>query len=304
MSRPMIQQDRFVTWIEIETGVNDKIVISESGEPDATITIPSGIYYCYSDDDGLRPNSNEFVPLYTTIQNLLTAGVDTTWTIRSYDNSNSIVKGRSIEVESTILGWSFNTAATTFPLSYLSFGADAATSSTFGTKRGEYSYRGAWSPYSLVGERVDKRSYQMNQSRFSDTDTRRSYVLQVREGKHRMFEYSYVPPQNIFESRNADPNYQADSLFPDDDLNNSLDHLWSTFGSSSEEVGLRPLLVVHDDGDQDLEVWSHDWEVLIPRDQEQILNFQNLVSDLNIKGEFYRVSFDMWSIDADPNYTY
>lgn len=299
----MVKQDRFVSWVEITTD-NNAVVIDRPSQASILFTLEPGIYYMYADPLEDRPDTNEFIPFFTELEAALVSKIGGTWSIQARDQVGSILKNRAISITSSIQEWSFDTINTTLPLSFLGLDTTtASTTTTNGVMEAPFSYSSCWMPYSLVSMRIDKRSYIEKQNRYSDQDTRRAYALRIRQGVRRTFEYSYVPPQVVFAARNDDSDYQVHSFFVDGDRGNSLDSLWSTFDTSNDVVGLRPLLCVHDEGDADLEVWSNQHEVLIPYDVESISTFRNNVSSLmNVGGEYYRILMDFWSVGGNYEY--
>ena len=302
MANPMENQDRFLYAIEITEDNNTFSIIEETGSASDSITVPVGTYYAFRDPDDLL----SYNALYTVIEDALNASSDlnNTYQFKAIDLAGSIVKGRGLRLEAVTGTSEFRFSGTTVPNEIFGYESGSMDSQPFSeglVKDGPYSYAYAWSPYSKLGETVDKRSYAKNSMNLSDEDMRRAYSLRIRTGAQRGWSIRYVPSNSVFADRADDARFD-NSQYVSGDRNNSFDTFWASWSTSSGTLGLQKILVVHDDGDLDLLVGEHSYEVLIPVESSHLSDIQKVITGLNLNGELYDLMFDMWVIEGNYNF--
>jgi hypothetical protein len=285
--------DRWISYIDITTS-NRSITLQE-GTSTASFNLPLGRHWCYR--AGGTP-----VPGFPSLYDAIETGM-----------SNAFVGGNAYVIENAVptnyrypLGLRIRRSAgsfqfrlngtSTFPLSYLGFedGVNTGFSLGPGTIQGTSSYKGVFLSYGLLGLEgaVDRRVFQKRDIRFSDQDTRRAYTLRVRDGYLMRVEYRYLLATSIFEARASDALYANEAKITVGDGRQAFETFWKTLGESGQ-VGLQKFLIAFGSGTTTLGLGS-DYVIAMAADQDQVQDFEQVITLESVQGELYRMSLDLW----------
>ena len=288
-------------WPITLTSLNNQFVLEETtgGAGSMTVTVTAGTYYLHNDT---TLNGNGYPSLWKAISaGLVTAGANNTYGFQPITPTSSTAQtfgGVRIFALTGSDSYTVKFADAAFTMENAWFGYGlSASNANHGV--GEpwidppYTSKGFWQSATLTGNTAsDKRSDVMREIVESSDRTSDVYQVEWNEDTVRTMRYEYVPAAHIWPDRAADASYASTASLATNDIHNAFYDVW--------DVGSRlgVIVIVHDEGNQDLEVVTHDYEIVKFADAAQRKSFRKCVKMMVTSGEFYELSVDLYKVSG------
>lgn len=143
----------------------------------------------------------------------------------------------------------------------------------------------------------EKRRDPMSSVARSD-DTENAYNLPWERKRDRMLHYVDVYGALVWPVRANDATLASQAGLPTGDINNGFYDFWDQSARKGESF-----VIVHNEGEQDLYIDSHPWELAYMNQQDQMDSFREILEDIEGK-ERYWIKMD-YGVDAQAeNYSH
>jgi len=281
--------DRWIYPVEVTSSTQDLRVLEDQDgdgafESGATVTISPGWYWGHADSSFTLPG------LYDAIESAMnSAGLGNTYTITSQTPSGSQVSQSGIRIQGDTYPFKIDGFGTDMPGEW--FGWDFGTlgdaesdNLKIDFPRSPHTY---WQPWSIFSTK-SAAAKDWDQRRLigqSSQDARNAYQIEYAEPiPTREYTYPWLPAANVRKGKADDADHARNAGIPTGDTGHALYHLWEVASRNRE------IIIVHNDGDQDLQVDSHQYErgYLRPSARQSFDEMHERVRDA---GEFYTVEF-------------
>lgn len=278
----------------------------EEGGTTVSISISAGRYYLHRDSS--RDSTHKSLLLF--IENKLNNNANLANTYQFFANPPYPNDGGSPDNSSlglmrtagTAMGWgfSFGSYNWTFDPMYLGIpddqSADIITSATVLEDElfMPQMNRGKWRSFNMIdGAASDKTADPFKYIKQSTKDAKRGRRQKYYERDKRSFRYDLVPGAHVWPHRANDQASAKTGSSKTGDNNNAFYWYWDAASEPDSDTQLgAEILIVHDEGDDDLLVDSHPYEVVRWNNEKQLQNFRACLDLKRTRGEMYEVTFD------------
>lgn len=295
-------RDRFAWAIDIVTGVNDVVwfIFGVGGASTAQVTIPPGRYYGYWEPGAPAWLTNTFPSIYHALATRIDTATGNTWSFRvctptvSVKFLNSGVALTHLTGTTTEFGWQFNNVAFTFPKDVLGFSPGEASEKTTTTTEllSPFSRGGDWiAPKRHKSKWVAPKNVQFTGG--GSWATRQT--TRVRTDLIRLWSYTWIAEGHVKIGKALDQSYATVAELGLGDVNNAFESFWESGFSTGA-----PVLVVHDEGQTDLAITTHPYEVITFADPAQADEFSAIAS-IPDSGGRWDIAFAAW-VSPDPDH--
>lgn len=287
------------------TASNNALVVTE-GATTETVTVSAGTYYNHADASTTIAGYAGFLEALVDALNAV-GTFSGTYSVAASTPSGSSLTNSGITISAADLvgltfSLDFGSGSTTLDPRLLGFGESPGTqTSTTGgdpdpaVLASPYSIYGAWqSPHAAANKRDARK-----QTPFSSSPDPVNRYTNAWEGhRRRPMEYRFLAPGHVRRWAAEDATIASDSGLPTGDINNAFeDFLWDASVSNDD------ILVVYDEGDEDLQIDSHTdlYEYVRFADDSEIQGLMGLIEDVP-RGESYDLRWHFASKLSDPEY--
>lgn len=291
--------DRWLYPIEI-TAENNGFVVEDSVDGVRALTIPAGIYY-----QALGDLPTGKTGLWAAIKTALDAGDGTYSIAAGTPSSSSLINSGVIVSKNGAAGISIRMDQAGFTMDKRLWGYpyDRSTEAvlTLDTTPSQLSIFSKWQSANVLdGAATDKRRVKEKEI-YASTQKTRSTTRQntARDTREiRTIVYEYVPGLHVYPGaiRAGDASYTGTAGLPSGDENNAFEDVWDS-GSELNEI-----IIIHDEGDEDLSVTTHPYEIVLFDRLGQREFFSECVELMRSGGEMYRISTDLLIMSSTYDY--
>jgi hypothetical protein len=179
---------------------------------------------------------------------------------------------------------------------------DSTTSGSDEIITGDFTCRDRWLSQThgnAVHGARDKRAYRYGNRRFSSSRISDAVSVEWDSGRNRHFRYEWVKSPHIFTERaddTADTAWLTDSNLAALDTLNAFDDVWVNLAR------LQPALVIHNLATVDLQLDTHDYELVRLLREDQAGSFESVIEMQREAGEFYAIDLDVQIDTTYDNY--
>lgn len=264
----------------------------------------AGLFWPYSESGLAASFTDRWPSLYKLIEDKINAsGCDGTYEFIAAPASESPNQGkRGLALRRTAdggapatFGWAFTDPLWDFPPELLGFRGDADVTTAAAAHTvlfSSYTRSGDWvSPRRTSRKMMDPRKLGATAGSAGPTRLR----LTHRTDRIRPFQFNWIPAGHVRRYRNDEHAYARVADMGLNDHGNYFESLWESMAEGND------IIVVHDTGDLDLEVTSHQWEVGTLLAGDEVLDFADVI-ELQAGGERYGIEFAMWMETGFGNY--
>lgn len=280
---------------------NQDLVVSEAGVGSDTLTIAAATVWNHAD---ASETSGDHNGLIYALEALLNASgtLTNTYTVAAATPSGSDLTNSGIEITASAAGGAaeftleFSDGSTTVNPRWFGWGESPGDqTSSSGVLASPYSLYATWQSPHAAHDKRDARRQSMNSS---TSDPVNAYRNPFKGHRRRLMHYRFVPAGHVRRWAAEDSDIASDAGLPTGDINNAFaDFLWEASASNED------ILVVYDDGDDDLQVDSHTdkYEYVRFADDREIESLLQMIEDVP-RGEEYDLMWHFASDLDDPEY--
>lgn len=304
--------DRFIYSADVETGAQGLVVgedQDDSGtyETTDTIQVAAGEYWGHNDDsfDGTLAG------LFKALEDALNAStLGNTYAIEAQTPAGSQVTNSGLRFRATNADphpfrIDFAAAGSTLPPWLIGWrggwagGSEPTPTSSGGVIDSPVSARLYHQPWPLFtnSKRASEKTWDEERELYVSHDDEREQ-FQVEHGEPtetRMYWYQWQAAAHVRDGKALDATHASNAGLPTGDVNNAFYHLWSR-ASRKHKV-----IVVHNAGDEDLQVDAHTWETGYLAGLESRKRFSPALERVKDGGEFHDVQFRMVILDGNAD---
>ncbi len=284
--------DRWIYPVEVTPSTNF-IEMDEDQDGDGSyettdgVTISAGWYWGHQDSSF----DSTLAGLYDALEDALNSSstLGNTYTITSQTPTNSEVPQSGIRIEGDTHPFRLNGLKTSIKGDWLGWDFSAVNESESANLKidSPFSAQTYWQPWSIFSTK-SAAAKDWNKRRLigqSSQDARDAFQVEYAEPiPTREYTYPWLPAANVRQGKAADGDHASNAGIPTGDVGHALYHLWEVASRN------RQIIIVHNDGDQDLQVDDHQWERGYLRPSARA-NFGELYDRVRDAGEFYTVDF-------------
>jgi len=291
--------DRFIRSVDVVDGSAESLYIAEDQDRDgayetgSAVTVTAGEYWGHHDSafDSTLPG------LYRAYASALNndGSLSNSYAFRAHTPPGSTVTNSGIKLVATNgdpdpfqIQWGTGDV----PPWWFGWAEDETghANSTSGEIRSPYSAMTYWQPWPLFdARRASEKEWGEEAMHFVSHDDEK-HSLQTQHGETtetRRFRYEWLAAGHVRDGKALDSTHADNAGLPTGDVHNAYYHLWNRARRKHE------VIVVHNDGDQDLLVDSHSWErgYLTPPSARN--SFKPALEVARDGGEFYQLELKL-----------
>ncbi len=296
-------RDLWLPGIEI-TAANNGFTIGELTSTSPVIytlitgTVAAGTYYLHDD---ASMTAAGYPSLYAAIGAALTAAGSAAtwaWSTEAAKKSPKLPYGGLVLTSDTSYRLYFGAGEFTMDASWFGFLSAENTSqpsTTVGSTEviiSPYTVNGRWISHSLLdGVATDKQPDRYRNVKFSSPRISDATTVTWDTGTHRRMLYEYVPAAHIYPARANEYEYAHHGELGHYDANNGWLGVWESLAR------LDDVLLVHN-ACEDLQVDSHDYEVVRMREERQAERLSAVAKRMGIGGDYYEIDVDLYVVSG------
>lgn len=291
----LTNRDRFAYGVYVPSGAK---VVFIKGVSTYQLTVPEGRYYLWHEVGAPSWLTTNFPSLYHTIEALVTTAASETFTFAAGTPTTSVKQlNRGLDLiraagASNNFGWQFSNVNFTLDRRLLGFAPDAVSIETT-TDRLQ-------SAMTRYGDWVAPRRHQSKWRHKVNVQYTGGGAFAARQTRRwrtdvvRTWRYTWVPEAHVVPKAN-DAGYARVAELGLGDNNNLFEDFWELGFSSGH-----PVLVVHDEGDKDLAITTHPFEVITYVDSDEATDF-SAAAPIPESGGRWEIGFAAW-VSPDPDH--